>query len=274
MRLLLDANVPRYAAVSAYKKIREHTIQWGPIRDITDVVELCPPPYERAPKFFQKNVPFIPALAKFSESATTDVFYTYHLIDMEFWNVRPAFDWANRDIRKIFNCKELPLEIDSSGILLSTFDKGAFPRYLNSFLRRIDDANLSAIVKEMGQNYSRDCIHLWFADRHGLDGLVTMDKDFIGNFNKIRKEFGFRARAYSPMEVARALRISPIGSEWLAARDDPYVFYVDHQPTPIGEYIFDHDEAQKLFAARLNAVSPQGGLTKRKHSEPSDICSS
>lgn len=50
MRLLLDANVPRFAAVSAYKKIAEKRTSWSIATGPLDVLEWGPPPYEHAPK--------------------------------------------------------------------------------------------------------------------------------------------------------------------------------------------------------------------------------
>ena len=240
MRLLLDANIPRFAAVSAYKKIREETITWGRIHDTKDVLEWCPPPYDRAPRFFQQNVPFIPALAQIADSTGGPSFFTYELMDMEFWNVRPAFDWANRDIRYMFKCKELPFNVDTSGIVISAFDPGSFPRYLNSIPDRIRDKKLTKLILEMGQQYSRDCVHMWFADHNNLDGLITMDKNFAARFNQIRKRHRYQPRAFSPAEIGRILRIAPIGAGWFTARADPHIFYVEPQSIPVGEYLFDN----------------------------------
>ena len=247
MRLLLDANVPRWAAVGAYKKIREQTIKWGPIITTRDVLERCPPPYDRAPRFFQQNIPYIPAIARAAEARNRITFYTYQLIEMEFWNVPPSFDWADRDIRRMFGCKELPFDVDMSGIIMSAFDPECFPRYLNSIPDRIADEKLKSLIRALGAEASRDCVHMWFVDYQGLDGLVTVDKAFAGRFNQIRAEHGYMARAFLPADLARRLRISPVGPDWFAARADPHIFYVEHQSTPVGEYLFENVGARRMF---------------------------
>lgn len=175
MRLLLDANVPRFAAVSAYKKIAEKTTQWGPSSSTLDVLEWGPPPYDRAPKFVRDNIPYIPALA-LNAKQTGVSFFDYDLIRKEIWNTRPAIDWANRNLHTLFDANELEYPFDTDGVLFAWNDPSCFDRYLNSIPLRVDDQKLSRLVELIGRQSSRDCLHAWLSDYHNLDGFLQWTK--------------------------------------------------------------------------------------------------
>ena len=168
MRILLDANVPRFAAVSAYRKIAEKKTAWGPVEGTLDVLEWGPPPYDRAPKFIRENAPCIPALALGAKAHNLS-FYVYDLINKETWTTRPAIDWANRNIHHLFGAIELECPFSTDGILFSWNDPDCFKRYLNSIPTRVVDKKLSQLLELLGPKFSRDCLHVWFSDYHALD---------------------------------------------------------------------------------------------------------
>lgn len=102
-------------------------------------------------KLIKENVPYIPALALNANRCGIS-FFTYDLLEKEYWNVRSAFDWANRDIRLMFGAKDIPFHINTDGVL------------------------------------------------------------FVAN--------------------------------------DPHIFYEPHRPLPVGEYLFDNKDAEKLFCGK------------------------
>jgi hypothetical protein len=247
MRLLVDVNIPRFAAVSAYKKVAEQTTNWGHISNTLDLLDFGPPPYERAPRFIRENISFIPALAL--RAKENDIsFFTYDLLEKEYWKMRPAIDWADRDIRQLFDATELPFHINTDGILFAHDDPNCFDRYVNSIPKRIGDQKLIELVDELGENSSRDCVHMWFADYHSLDGFLTMDQKFIGQFNQRRKLFGYKAKAFMPKDVCRLLKIDAVEPEWFTARSDMSPIYEPHRQIPVGDYIFENADAERLFS--------------------------
>jgi hypothetical protein len=249
MRLLLDANVPRFAAVSAYRKVAEQTTQWGPSSVTLDVLEWGPPPYDRAPRFIRENIRHIPSLALNAELKGLS-FFVYDLIKKEIWNTRPAIDWANRNIHDLFGAKELECPFSTDGILFAWNNPACFDRYLNSLPNRVNDLRLSKLVESLGRKSSRDCLHAWLSDHHSIDGLLTMDKAFIGKFNQCRSALGFKVLAISPRDLCRRFQIEPASSDWFGARSDPHIFYEQHQPIPVGDYIFTNAQSERLFSSR------------------------
>jgi hypothetical protein len=183
MRLLLDVNIPRFAAVSAFRKIAEQSTAWGTIESKMDVIEWGPPPYERAPAFLRDNIAYIPALAV--NAMRYDLsFFTYALLEREYWKLRPSFDWADRHLRLLFGANEIQFHINTDGVLFAHNDPKQFDRYMNSIPSRIGDPKLIRLIEELGIKSSRDCVHVWFADYNSLDGFLTMDQKFIGQFNQ------------------------------------------------------------------------------------------
>jgi len=212
-----------------------------------DVLDWGPPPYERAPKYIRSNLFFIPALALNAKTSGIS-FFTYNLIEKEYWKVRPAVDWAKRDIRHLFGAIELLCPFNTDGVLLAWDDPTCFDRYLNSLPARIKDQKFSKLLQTMGAECSRDCVHVWVSDHHELDGFLSMDKAFVGKYNQCRKTLGFNTIALSPRDVCHRYGISPIGPEWFTARADPHTFYEPHRPIPVGEYIYTNDDSERLFS--------------------------
>lgn len=217
MRLLLDVNVPRFAAQSTERVVGKKETSWGPHRSTLDIIDHGPL-YSDVDRFVRDNVPFIPSLAIEGRKRGIE-FFTSELLTFERWNVPPAIDWAGRDIISLFELQELPFEIRGSCMILGGRED-AFANFLTFLENQFDDETLTRLIKSPGKGRSRDCCHAFLAHRFDLDGFITMDKDFIGRFNQVRNSLRIKLRSYSPKEICRKMRIDPISQDWFRDRAD------------------------------------------------------
>jgi hypothetical protein len=222
MRLLIDVNVPRAAAVSKDRLIGEKAATWGNQIIRSKVIEHGPA-YPDVDRFLRLNIPFIPSLAIEGRKQGME-FFTYALLDFERWKVLPAIDWAQRDIHMLFEFQEIKFEI-KGGAIVTDGRPDTFKRFLTFLERQFDDPLLHEIEARMEERQSRDCCHAFIAHHFDLDGFVTLDGDFIGPFNQIAGSLGIRTRCFSPKDICGKMRIDRIDEGWFAARSDPFIFY-------------------------------------------------
>jgi hypothetical protein len=222
MRLLLDVNVPRFAAQSTGRIIGEKTTAWGGQVRKLKIVDHGPL-YPNVGRFLRENIPYIPALAFDGKNKGIE-FCTYEILNFERWKIPPAIDWAGCDVTALFELRELPFEIHG-GCVIADGQKGTFDRFLRFLEEQFDDNLLRELKLQFKPSQSRDCCHVFLAHCSNFDGFVTLDGDFIGPFNQIANSFGLGLRCYSPKEICIRNRICPIDDQWFARRAESHITY-------------------------------------------------
>lgn len=211
MKVILDSNVTRQVAASAYVHVCDDVLLWGDLIAGTRRYQyrFRPP---RSPEI-AAEVAYIPALAIEGKQRGIGFFQT-QFQKYEVWHMKPAIDWARRSIDALFSPDILRHDTDYSGLIAGRgFDlKAAMRRHIVA----IPSDRLRHLIAAMGPKSSQDAYHLWIAEECGIDAIVTLDLKWL------RRERANRlssVRVISPAQLCRELNIEAYGARWFEEED-------------------------------------------------------
>jgi hypothetical protein len=208
MRLLIDTNTFRHPAASCWEHQEDQLIMFGPWLIAHRRFKWRPKPQSEG---VMREIPFVPALGMAGAQHNME-FFTYQLLKLESWTVRPPRDWAGRLIPQLFDLKELRTRHDYNGIIIGgdISLKQRIQRHVNG----IKDPRFLELVKVLGPKGSQDALHILICEQHGLDGFVTLDGRLKRKFEQARAKLRSRVRILFPSEVCCEVGIEPVEVDW------------------------------------------------------------
>lgn len=217
MRLLVDTNTMRHTAASCWEHQEDQLTMWGPWLIAHRRFKWRPKPQSDV---IMREIPYVPALGMAGAEHNLK-FFTYQLLELESWTVKPPVDWAHRNIPQLFGLRRLQTRYDYNGIVIG--GGVALTERIRRHVNGIKDVRFLELVKALGAKSSQDALHVLVCERHGIEGFVTLDGRLKRKFEQSQRKLQSPVRVLLPSEVCAQFSIEPVGDEWFAeGLGDPF----------------------------------------------------